>query len=71
MTRDVCRYPSCDNGPGEQDRDDYDARRFCSVPCQLKYEHVRADARDARREERSPRRGELPERDHPCHRSDV
>ena len=50
MTRDTCRYPSCDRTPGQQDRDDYSARRFCSVQCQTKYDHVKADARDAARD---------------------
>jgi len=52
MTRDTCRLPTCDNSPGEQDRDDYNSRMFCSVRCELKYDHIKADARDAERAER-------------------
>jgi len=48
MTRDTCRYPSCDRDPGQEDRDDYRSGRFCSVAHQLKHEHIKADARDAR-----------------------
>ena len=43
MSRDTCRLPSCDREPGEQDRDDYRSRSFCSVQCETKYEHARAD----------------------------
>ncbi len=52
MTRDTCRYPTCDRRPGEQDRDDYRSSSFCSVQCEVKYEHIKADARDAQRAER-------------------
>lgn len=55
MTRDTCRLPTCDNSPGEQDRDDYNSRKFCSVQCEVKFDHIKADADDARRE---PRRSE-------------
>lgn len=44
-----CRYLTCDNPRGMQDRDDYRSNTFCSVQCELKHEHVKADARDARR----------------------
>ena len=47
--------PNCDNPPGEQDRDDYRAGRFCSVQCDVKYDHLKADARDARRADESGR----------------
>lgn len=47
MARDTCRRPTCSNDPGQQDRDDYDTR-YCSVQCQVKYEHVKAEAREAR-----------------------
>jgi hypothetical protein len=49
MTRDTCRMPSCNNDPGQQDRDDYRSGRFCSIQCETKFEHIKADARDARR----------------------
>jgi len=44
MSRDACRYPSCDREPGQQDRDDYRRRSFCSVECDVKHEHIAADA---------------------------
>jgi len=47
MTRDTCKMPSCDSEPGAQDRDDYNDRRFCSVQCETKHDHLKADARDA------------------------
>jgi hypothetical protein len=47
--RDTCRMPDCDRPPGQQDRDDYRARRFCSVQCETKHDHLQADAADARR----------------------
>lgn len=52
MSRDTCKMPNCDREPGAQDgRDDYRTRKFCSVQCETKYEHLRADARDAERSE--------------------
>jgi hypothetical protein len=45
--RDECRNPSCSNEPRGGGGF---SERFCSTPCELKYEHARADARDARRE---------------------
>jgi hypothetical protein len=45
MSRDTCRRPTCDNEPGEQDRDDYNARLFCSVQCEVKHDHIKDDAR--------------------------
>ena len=50
MTGDTCRMPNCTNPTGQQDRDDYRTTRFCSVQCDTKYDHLKADARDARRE---------------------
>jgi hypothetical protein len=48
--RDTCRAPSCDRAPGQQDREDYRAGRFCSVQCDVRFEHIRADAREAARD---------------------
>ena len=45
--RDECRNSTCSNDPRG---DGGFSGRFCSTACELKYEHVRADARDARRE---------------------
>jgi len=59
--RDTCRRHGCDRDPGQQDRADYSARRFCSVQCQTKHEHIKADARDARRDpEPEPAPGRKP-----------
>ena len=49
-SRDTCRYPSCDRAPGQQDREDYRAGRFCSVQCEVRFEHIQADAREAARD---------------------
>jgi hypothetical protein len=51
MNRDECRCPGCDNEPGQQDQEDYRRGSFCSVKCDVKYDHLKADARDARRAE--------------------
>ena len=47
--RDECRNPACSNDPRGGGGF---SGRFCSTPCELRYEHVRADARDAQRETR-------------------
>jgi endogenous inhibitor of DNA gyrase (YacG/DUF329 family) len=43
----TCKYPTCTNDVGQQDRDDYKHRTFCSIQCQTKLEHIKMDARDA------------------------
>ena len=48
MTRDTCKMPNCDREPGEQDRDDYRTSRFCSVECDVKYDHIMSDVRHDR-----------------------
>lgn len=48
MSRDTCRLPGCENAPGEQERDDYRASSFCSAEHEVKFDHLRDDARDAR-----------------------
>jgi len=48
---DECRYPNCTTSRGHQDRDDYNARLYCSIQCETKHEHVKADARDSMRSE--------------------
>ena len=53
--RDECRRPPCSNdalGGGGF------SGRFCSTPCELKFEHVRADARQAERDARRQAREE-------------
>jgi len=58
MTRDTCRYPSCDNDTRDRgdrygDDDQYAVStfgaKFCSPRCELRYEHIKSDAQDARR----------------------
>jgi hypothetical protein len=56
MSRDTCRYPSCDREPGQQDRDGYRTRSFCSARCEVRYDHLKADARDAQRADEEDRR---------------
>lgn len=51
MSRTECKMVGCDRTPGEQDRDDYQTRFFCSVQHEVKYDHLKADAKDARRAE--------------------
>ena len=46
--RDECRNPSCSNEP----RGSSGSGRFCSTPCELTFEHVRADTREAERDAR-------------------
>jgi len=44
--------PQCDDEPGSNDdRTDYRTGSFCSLGHELKYEHLKADADDARRQE--------------------
>lgn len=47
---DQCRYPGCSE-PTREDVDGADAR-FCGPRCEVRFEHVRADAADRRRGER-------------------
>jgi hypothetical protein len=49
MTRDTCRYATCDCDPAGLDADGYTSRRFCSPQHEVKHEHIKADARDAER----------------------
>lgn len=52
----TCKYPTCNRDPGSADTDrTYRDGRFCSPKCELKYEHVKADAQDARRQEQRER----------------
>jgi len=52
MTRDTCRAPGCDRAPRSADDTDavYAERRFCSPRCEVRYDHLKADADAARRE---------------------
>lgn len=40
----LCSWPVNSRG----DREPFKAHRFCSIHCETKFEHLRADARDAR-----------------------
>lgn len=66
MSNDTCKRPGCDNESRNRGDPEYDGEykvslygaKFCSVRCELKYDHIKADAEDARRaeeEERNPR----------------
>lgn len=47
--RNTCRHPQCENEPrGREPGVDAFAARFCSDGCELKYEHARDDAQDAK-----------------------
>jgi len=49
MSADTCRLPGCDQPPGYEDDDDpYRSARFCCIFHEVKYEHLKADAEDAR-----------------------
>jgi len=43
-----CKYPTCSNSVGLQDRDDYRDSTFCCIQHEVKFEHVRMDALDAK-----------------------
>lgn len=50
MSRDACKYPSCEREPGQEGNPvAYSTRLFCSQECALKFDHLQADARDAER----------------------
>jgi len=50
MSRDECRQLGCTNPPRAktEDASGYGAK-FCSKRCEIKYDHLKADARDAER----------------------
>jgi hypothetical protein len=53
MTRETCKMPGCDN-----DRRTHGtpySRKFCSDKHEVKYDHLKADARDAQRDEQRDR----------------
>lgn len=45
----TCKRPTCDNPVGKQDRGDYRSNSFCSVQCEVKHDHIKQDAKDAKR----------------------
>lgn len=47
--RDICRYLTCDEPTRDADDVGSYSARFCSTRCELKYDHVKADAQDAAR----------------------
>ena len=51
MSRDTCRMPGCDHDPGTEGNPvAYNTRQFCSERCAVRFDHLKADAADARRE---------------------
>jgi hypothetical protein len=48
MSRNVCRYWPCDEEPLDEDAPAGVRSSFCSRQCELRFEHIRDDARDAR-----------------------
>ena len=67
MGRDTCRMPGCEDEPRDDGQDAF-ANKFCSTKHELKYEHIKADAEDARRadeREAEVERRDLPEYDGP------
>jgi hypothetical protein len=62
MGRDNCRMPGCDNDP-RPNAGAY-SRKFCSDEHEVKFDHLKADADEARYGEREPE-PDLPERDGP------
>lgn len=68
MGDDTCKMPGCDeNRRGLEDAQDGFAANFCCKKHELRYEHIKADAEDARRAEEKQARddGDWPERDGP------
>jgi hypothetical protein len=53
--RDECRNLSCSN---EARSGGNSSRQFCSTACETKHEHIRADAREARRDDERQAREE-------------
>jgi len=46
----MCKNFNCDE-PARTDAQDAHARRFCSKQCEAAYDHIKADARDAKQRE--------------------
>ena len=44
-----CNLPACSNSVGLQDRDDYRDNKFCCIQHEIKLEHLKTDAKDAKR----------------------
>ena len=49
MTRKTCKYPNCDRDTRDETGH---AGRFCSDEHEVKYDHLKADADEARYEDR-------------------
>jgi len=63
MTRDTCRLPNCEREPASADTAiQYRKRQFCSPTCDVKYDHIKADARDAERLDANREHGPAPGR---------
>jgi len=51
---DTCRRSTCDNDArGLQEGVSPYGANFCSAECEVKHDHIKADARDARRSEKA------------------
>lgn len=62
MARDSCKMLGCEREPGT----DTDSTKFCSTKCEVKYDHLKDDARDARAADREQaRRDGVDRRDRP------
>jgi len=57
--------PDATASNGERFRVSVFGAKFCSTECELKFEHIQDDARDAKRAEEERHRGDWPERDPP------
>jgi len=44
----TCKVPTCSNEVGQQDRDDYRKTRFCSVMCDVRYDKLKQEAKEAK-----------------------
>jgi hypothetical protein len=51
-----CRRSTCENPRRGADAPAGESGKFCSTPCELKHEHIKADAREARTDEREEAR---------------
>lgn len=64
MAQNECRMPGCKNEQQIDGQDLY-ANKFCSAECEVKYDHIKADAADAKRAAEEESRREVPKRDLP------
>lgn len=48
----TCKYPTCSNPVGQQDREDYRSNKFCSIQCDVTHDKRKMEAKEARLSER-------------------